>query len=369
MKKTFVGITILFSAAIIGGAVLQNAKAQDGQNCQSAAEAAGKACESTSFKCYDSCKPIKDSSFYGCQDACYKKSRDCYQARNDAYDACLGGVAVPDASNDNKIVPENSKAITGDGRSEKTEALVDTTPRDDDIQLKTYFGKEMPPVDEQGRLQFVVRELDGTADAQLSDGTWVEVHEGSIIPYGATIFTGYASKAVLEGSFYRGMILTMRSLSELNVEQFVKDASVYRKELKLETGELRFKVEPSGLPEDLESFLKVTTPNTTASIAGTDFGASYDKNTGQSFWEIYDGSIEVTSNLTGEKRAISSSYGSPIRRIEVARDGAMIEKIAVPKSEWSGVQTTKDGIWIWVLATALMGGIGYFAYRKKRHNS
>lgn len=61
------------------------------QQCQSVAEAAGQACQSAVFTCYDSCKPIKDSLFYDCQNACNKRNRDCYQARNDAYDACVRG--------------------------------------------------------------------------------------------------------------------------------------------------------------------------------------------------------------------------------------------------------------------------------------
>lgn len=174
MKKTFVGITILFSAAIIGGAVLQNAKAQDGQNCQSAAEAAGKACESASFKCYDSCKPIKDSSFYECQDACHKKSHDCYQARNDAYDACLGGVAAPDASDDNKIMPENNKAITGDGSESYVIAFIDSIPVRDDM----FVG---PAVEERAALSLLPK------DSGDSEPTQVKLYGFEDLPSRVTV--------------------------------------------------------------------------------------------------------------------------------------------------------------------------------------
>lgn len=243
-------------------------------------------------------------------------------------------------------------------------ALVDTAPKDSD--LGQYFGKDAPPYDSQGRLQFVVRNLDGSADMQLADGTWVEVQEGSIIPYGAAILTGYAATAELESSNH--LVIVLRSLSEINVEQFVKDASVYRTELKLETGELRFKV----LEPDLKTDMRVQTPNTTASPAGTDFGVSYNKETDTSVWEIYDKSITVT-NTAGETATISSSYGSPIRRVKIGSDGAITEKVAIPKDEWTNFapqnQNTRNtsAAWIWVAVFLflLASGLGCLAYFKR----
>lgn len=259
--------------------------------------------------------------------------------------------------------PQDTEPEVRIGNTIYTPALVDTAPKDDDVQRTTYFGENAPPVDEQGRLQFVVRKLKGTADMQLPDGTWVEVHEGSIIPYGATIFTGYSSKAELEASNY--LVVILRSLGEMNVEQFVKDASVYRTNLKLGTGELRFKIEKG----DIRTDMRVSTPHWWASISGTDLGVTYDKETGIAIWEIYDGSIQITHAGTGETRTIATTYGEPIKRLLAFQDGASEEQTAIPKSEWQNFaakqQKTGSGIWAWVLAILSIAGIGYLAYRKK----
>src|SRR3989344_5659509 len=278
-------IKIIACGALLTGVSVffaeQTPLAQDSPNCQNAAEAASKVCESAAFECYDSCKPIKDQSFYECQSACGRQSSACYQARNNQYTACVEGTSEQPPTTQPEAQPVPSESTLGD--TIYVPALIDTAP----TRGGPTFPTKWPATsyDDQGRLQARVTKLDGTADMQLSDGTWVVVEEGTIIQYGATIFTGYAAEAELQFSQYG--VVTLRSLAELNIEQFAKDASVYRKELKLETGELRFKVFEPGIKTDM----KVQTPNYTASPAGTDFGVFYDKNAGITLYEIYDGVI------------------------------------------------------------------------------
>ena len=66
---------------------------------------------------------------------------------------------------------------------------------------------------------------------------------------------------------------------------------------------------------------------------------------------------------------MSSSYGSPIKRIEVASDGAMVEKIAIPQSEWPAFvaahQKSRSGVWLYVFGIAILGAAAYLAYHKK----
>jgi len=356
-------IKIIACGALLTGVSVffaeQNALAQDSPNCQNAAEAASKVCESAAFECYDSCKPIKDQSFYECQSACGRQSSACYQARNNQYTACVEGTSEQPPTTQPEAQPVPSESTLGD--TIYVPALIDTAP----TRGGPTFPTKWPATsyDDQGRLQARVTKLDGTADMQLSDGTWVVVEEGTIIPYGATIFTGYAAEAELQFSQYG--VVTLRSLAELNIEQFEKDASVYRTELKLETGELRFKV----IEADMKTDMKVQTPNYTASPAGTDFGAFYNRETGVTLFEIYDGAIEVESLTTGEKKIISSAYSFPIKRIEGTQSGTMIEKVAIPQSQWADFvlknQEKTSRAWLWIILATATAVVGYLAYRKK----
>ncbi|OGZ08154.1 MAG: hypothetical protein A3C13_00150 [Candidatus Lloydbacteria bacterium RIFCSPHIGHO2_02_FULL_50_11] len=121
--------------------------------------------------------------------------------------------------------------------------------------------------------------------------------------------------------------------------------------------------------------MQVSPPNSTASPAGTDFAVSYDKNTGIAIYEIYDGSLNITSNFTSEQKMISSSYGQPIERIEVDKNGTMTAQVAIPQDEWQalqaevGAQTMQEkkqssgllGVFILVI---LLGGV--FILHKNR---
>ncbi|MDP3769818.1 MAG: FecR family protein, partial [bacterium] len=339
--KTFLNAPlVIFTTAVIGLLIVSFANAQTKPDCRKAYDKESYQCLLKSNACLDECLDKSKNSeghlyvgsnevYNECKKAsgCSAKSDTCSEKTLESYYACLDAIstkppeqpAEPQEKQENPILPLEDIIIDG---ITYAPALVDVTPtRDDPMPLTKWPATSY---DDQGRLQARVIRLDGTADMQLSDGTWVVVEEGTIIPYGATIFTGYAAEAELQFSEYG--VVTLRSLAELNIEQFEKDSSVYRTELKLETGELRFKVIESKLKTDM----KVSTPNYTASPAGTDFGASHNKETGITIWEIYDGSIEIESLITGEKKVISSTYGSPIKRIEATNNGVMVEKIAIP---------------------------------------
>lgn len=64
----------------------------------------------------------------------------------------------------------------------------------------------------------------------------------------------------------------------------------------------------------------------------TDFGVAADPITKTTIVEIYDGKIEVESELT--KRTLETKYGSEIKRIEIEKNSQLEEKIAIPKSQW-----------------------------------
>lgn len=249
----------------------------------------------------------------------------------------------------------------------EVEALTEKAPTDGDLPIKQ--STDSP---KKGWGEAVVERLTGGADLLLPgadpklDSSWKTVKVGDVIPSGATLFTSFGSEATLQ--FSNNMVVVVLALSEITTdkpEDYVKSTGL----LKLGSGDVRFRTTQG----DFRTDMRVDTPNSTASPTGTDFRVSYDKETGRTIWEIYDYSITVTSNSTGETKTISSSYGSPIRRIEVSKDGVMTEQIAIPKDEWQarqGVDTqnqpqeSKGNGLFWVFLLILLGG-GMFILHKK----
>lgn len=205
----------------------------------------------------------------------------------------------------------------------EVEALVEKTPTNGD--LPTPSKTEQAP---ENWGEAIVIRMTGGADMQLADGSWQTIEVGTKIPLGAKLFSSYASEVTLEFPDHNLVIIVL-ALSEFDIDNpvdYIKNTPL----LKIGSGDVRFKVNQS----DFRTDMNVSTPNSTASPTGTDFGVSYDKKTGRTVWEIYDHSIAVTSNNTGETKTISSSYGAPIKRIEVSKDGVMTEQVAIPKDEW-----------------------------------
>lgn len=243
--------------------------------------------------------------------------------------------------------PSSDQAISG-------ESLLDKAPSDNDLK-----PAPLPEKAKKDPLTGVVTELKGNIDMQLADGTWVVVKEGDFIPNDAVIFAGYNAEVTVQ--FSNKLIYVVSPLSELSIHRFETDPMSYYQDVKLGTGEVRFKVWEG----DLKTNMRVSTPNASASIVGTDVGLSYNKETGTSIWEIYDGKIEVENLANGVKKTISSSYGSPIKRLEVTKDGSMVEKVAIPKGGWGkflALQKIKSWWWIIIVILAAFGG--YWLYRK-----
>lgn len=235
----------------------------------------------------------------------------------------------------------------------QTESLLDNAPAETDLK-----PADPPSPPSKELLTGVVKELDGFADMQLQDGTWVELKIGDVIPYNAKAFTGY--DATMEIRFSDHGIIIMRSLEDFSFQILQTNPEAYRKELKLESGELRFKVQQSTIKTDM----KVSTPTEIAAVVGTDFGVRYDKGSGVSIFEIYDGTIEIQDNAVHEKKILSSSYGSPIKRLEISKDGGIVEKIAVPKNQ----KGEKIPIWIYFVGVTVLiiGGLAFLKWRKRK---
>ncbi|MBI2442532.1 MAG: FecR domain-containing protein [Candidatus Levybacteria bacterium] len=341
-----------------------------------------KECGKINQACSDSCPPLKGAGYAAgaaCQDGCYEKAKNC---NDEEYERCMKGEgAVPEnkePSPETNVSPApeekeqdqnlttggNSmrylpmRALTTIGKTATTliygeSALLDKPPSDNDLQ------PDSPPQEPSSEpLTGVVRKLNGPADMRLADGTWVELKVGDIIPAGAKAFTGFDVRMEV---WISGIPIILDSLEEFSVEVFQTNPGAYRKELKLDNGALRFKV----LETPIKTDMKVHTLNTTASIVGTDFGVSYDKDSGTSIWEIYDGSIEIESTSTGEKKTIATVYGSEIKRLTIGKDGSMIEKTVIPKSQ----ANISLPIWIFIVGIGALAVVVFFFLKRKKAKS
>ncbi|MBI4028860.1 MAG: hypothetical protein HY376_00620 [Candidatus Blackburnbacteria bacterium] len=118
-----------------------------------------------------------------------------------------------------------------------------------------------------------------------------------------------------------------------------------------------------------------TLGKTKVSAEKADFGIGYDATSGMSIIEVYNGSVMVEDKASQTKK-ISAVYGSQINRIELDKDGAMVEKIAIPQSEWetflansqqteTGGKTSRKTLPIITVIVALsIGGTALFLHRK-----
>lgn len=117
--------------------------------------------------------------------------------------------------------------------------------------------------------------------------------------------------------------------------------------------------------------LSLTTQSgTTLTASNADFGIGYDTESGFSTIEIYNGSVNI-ANKVGQSKKISTVYGSQINRIEVDKNGAMTEKIALSQSEWEAFLASqeKDSSFVLVIIVLAMGGFILFLYRKGKLKS
>lgn len=292
-------LLILFTILIIPSTPYAQEPALD---CQTPFKKGLSDCLKTSTACTNNCLDIHGSDqdgYKGCSAVCQSAGDACRTQTRGAFDACF-----------------NSTKNDSETSTMEEDSLVQEAPAETDLPFDEDTSQN-PPYDSEGKLQGKVVGLDGPIDIQLGDGTWIVGDEGTVIPNDATIYTGYGAEATVQ--FSNHLIIHLRSLGELSIPKFESNSAQYRTELKLETGELRFKVQEGTLKTDM----RVSTPNFRASVTGTDAGVYYNKETGISLFEIYDGTITVTNLETNEEQTISSAYGSPVTQIKAEQQGAM----------------------------------------------
>jgi hypothetical protein len=138
----------------------------------------------------------------------------------------------------------------------------------------------------------VVKEMSGKVEIMAPPRGWTAAQVGMSMPLGATISTGFNSRAVLD---LGNALLTVSPLTRMRLEELIEQEGTVRTDLYLGVGKVRAEVKTAaGLRQDF----KLRSPVSTAAVRGTDLG--YD---GYGV-EVYEGNV-VYFNLLGQNR----SYG------------------------------------------------------------
>jgi hypothetical protein len=144
-------------------------------------------------------------------------------------------------------------------------------------------------------LTFTIDDFRGTVEVKPAGSEeWVPATKGMVLTEGAKISTGFRSKCAL--NFSDNSVFTVKSLTQMTVNRFLKDGDTIETKIKLRIGDVRLKVKED---QPVKTDLKVTTPNAVCSVRGTTFGVTVVDNA-TSIVEAFEGEVMVNSTTTGE---------------------------------------------------------------------
>jgi hypothetical protein len=142
----------------------------------------------------------------------------------------------------------------------------------------------------------VVKEASGKVEILAPPQGWKAAQAGMTVPIGATISTGFNSRAVLD---LGNALLTVSPLTRMRLDELIEQEGTVRTDLYLGVGKVRAEVKTAaGLSQDF----KLRSPVSTAAVRGTDLG--YDGYGVQ----VYEGNV-VYFNLLGQSRSYGGGEG------------------------------------------------------------
>ena len=112
----------------------------------------------------------------------------------------------------------------------------------------------------------LVRSVSGRVEYRTAAEAWKTATEGLRIPIGATVSTGFDSRAVLE---IGTASLEVAPLTRMTISELVERNGVVKTELRLQVGKVRAQVKKA---EGIQNDFTLKSPVTTASVRGTSFG-------------------------------------------------------------------------------------------------
>ena len=264
---------------------------------------------------------------------------------------------------------------------EAVEALVETTPREDDLSTG---ATQLDLIPEEQRKRYILPEwrrnvifalrTEGQPEVHHPDGSVIIIKEGDfiILGFGSRVITGPRTRlqfAISENAFgflEQSSQLEYKALKRPTTTLFGEEETLQM--LEIQQGSGRFKDVPA----------PVWTPVNTGGVRGTDYAVAYDPVREEAIVEVYDGEVEVVA-LNGDSKIVKAAYGSQIRRVEIKADYQLTEKIAIPSSEWESYvlsrnkapESSSEGgnsvLFLVIILIIIAIGVGYFIYTRKFH--
>ena len=223
--------------------------------------------------------------------------------------------------------------------TEETESLADTKPQKTG-QFKEEWERlralRPPPEGNDWPVYVLAIDGDGRGVEVQTEGRkdWTGVSGGDIIPEtGGYIQTDFDTEVTLV--MPDGSIITIGELSQVQLDLRPRPLGA---KLELKLGDMNLDINPGTFSADMQ----IRAGNNTGAVRGTHFGVAYNPDTDVAVYEIYDGTINVTSDKTGKTVALSSSYDKPIKRVEIPKSGEFVYKTAIPKDEWQAREAAGD---------------------------
>ena len=170
----------------------------------------------------------------------------------------------------------------------------------------------------------------GTARVSTSGQGAREPRLNETIGEGAGLATGAASSLSLAVS--DGSIVTLPSNSTMKIvrlRRFALNDSIDF-EYALEEGAVRTNVAPL---RSNNSRFRVRTPSAVSAVRGTDFRTRFDVDSGQSFIELIEGGLDVSSN-NGANTRLDDGYGAIIDGGQISTEALLAAPHILENSGW-----------------------------------
>ncbi len=181
----------------------------------------------------------------------------------------------------------------------------------------------------------LVKSVTGRVEYRSSTGSWTAAPEGTRVPVGATISTGFDSRAVLEiGS----ASLEIAPLTRMTIRELVERNGVVKTELRLQVGRVKAQVKKA---EGIQNDFSLKSPVTTASVRGTSF--DFDSVN----LDVTEGIVLMTDQyaqtlLVRKGESASGTEGGPIAGGSGARESA--STVSWDTSDLSGPGSRPDAV-------------------------
>ncbi len=160
-------------------------------------------------------------------------------------------------------------------------------------------GKEATPEIKDGLLEVTIDDFRGTVEVKEDlNKDWVKAQKGMKLKEGAKVSTGFRSKVSL--LFTDNSVFVVKSLTQMTITRFLQEKDTIETKIKLRIGNIRLKVKED---QPVKTDLKVTTPNATCSVRGTDVkGIKTSPDMGDNY-SVNSGHVRM-KNVEGRTRSL-----------------------------------------------------------------